>query len=250
MDAGLSFGSQELSSRVSSWSNEGDISAGTLHIDLQAEWQRQDTEWQVNAKASARLANVAGAWGDTAFTGLSTNLDAEFNNTTGTTIQPTTLEIALVEMGLPIENITADYTLHPDERSLQVENLRMTAFGGVVTVDPFSFSTATERNTLLIHATSIDLAEILSIKEFEAIEISGKFGAELPVTIEGQHVSVEGGTLTGEPPGGVIRYLPGIGGDQEDTSSICIATRALSNFKYETLPRSRGKSPGDPEFRA
>ena len=48
-------------------------------------------------------------------------------------------------------------------------------------------------------------------------------------------MSVDGGTLTGEAPGGVIRYLPGIGGDQTDASGIGIATRALSNFEYETL---------------
>jgi len=136
---------------------------------------------------------------------------------------------------LPVENITADYTLRPDEQAIDIQNLRMTAFGGVITADPFSFSTANERNTLLIHADSIDLAEILSIRQFEAIEISGSIGGEFPVTIEGQTVTVEGGTLTGEPPGGVIRYLPGLGGDQTDTSSIGVATRALSNFEFETL---------------
>jgi hypothetical protein len=111
----------------------------------------------------------------------------------------------------------------------------MTAFGGVITADPFSFSTANERNTLLLHASSIDLARILAMNEFEAVEISGRIGAELPVTIEGQTVTIDGGTLTGEPPGGVIRYLPGVGSDPADLSGIGIATRALSNFEYETL---------------
>ena len=111
----------------------------------------------------------------------------------------------------------------------------MSAFGGVVTADPFSFHTASASNTLLLRASSIDLAEILSIKEFEAIEISGSIGAELPVTIEGKTVTIVGGTLTGEPPGGIIRYLPGLAADESDLSTIGLATRALSNFEYETL---------------
>ncbi len=233
--AGLSFDSLKLSGRVSPWPNDWDISAGTFGVDLQADWQRQDTEWQVAAQTSIRAANLAGSRDDSAFAGLSTRIDAAFDTTGGFTIQPSTVEIALIEMGLSVENITADYTLHPDEQAIDIENLRMTAFGGVITADPFSFSTANERNTLLIHADSIDLAEILSIRQFEAIEISGRIGGEFPVTIEGQTVTVEGGTLTGEPPGGVIRYLPGIGGDQTDTSSIGVATRALSNFEFETL---------------
>ena len=233
--AALSFDSQELSGRVSPWPNDWDISAGTLGIDLRAGWQKQNTEWQITTQSSLRVADLAGAWNDTAFAGLSTSIDAAYDSASGVTVQPSTVEAALVEMGLPVENITADYRLHPAELSVDVENLRMSAFGGVVTADPFSFSTANERNTLLIRANSIDLAEILSIREFEAIEISGSIGAEIPVTIVGQAVTINGGTLTGEPPGGVIRYLPGLSADETDVSMIGVATRALSNFEYESL---------------
>jgi len=234
-NAGLSFDSRQLSSRISPWPNDWDISAGTFAMDLQAAWRKQDAKWQVTGQTSMRMADLAGAWNDTAFVGLSTSLKAEFDTVTGIAVQPSTVEVALIDMGLPVENISADYTPQPDELSVEVANLRMTAFGGVITADPFSFSTARERNTLLLRANSIDLAEILSIREFEAVEISGRIGAELPVTIEGDKVTITGGTLTGEPPGGVIRYLPGLGSDETDVSAIGLATRALSNFEYETL---------------
>ena len=73
------------------------------------------------------------------------------------------------------------------------------------------------------------------MQEFDSIEISGSIGAELPVTIEGDTVTISGGSLYGEPPGGVIRYLPGLAADDADLSGLGIATRALSNFEYETL---------------
>jgi hypothetical protein len=234
-NAGISFDSQQLSGRVSPWGAGWDISAGTIGIGLQARWQRVDAAWQVNAQTSVRATDIAGAWEDTAFAGLTTSVDAEIDTVAGITVQPSTIEVALVEMGLPVEDITADYALHPDELSVDVENLRMSAFGGTVWADPFSFSTASESNNLLIHAESIDLAEILSIKEFEAIEISGSIGAELPVTIEGKTLTVSGGILTGDAPGGVIRYLPGIESDETDVSGIGYATRALSNFEYDSL---------------
>lgn len=235
-NAGVSFGRSDLANRVSPSPNGWNISAGTLAFDLQADWHKPDNdEWQVTGQSSVRMANLAGAWNGTAFTGLSTDLQTQFDTTTGIAVQPSIIEVALIEMGLPIEDLAANYTLHPSRLSVDVENLRMTTFGGVITADPFSFSTGGERNNLLIRANSIDLAEILSFKEFEAIEISGSIGAELPVTIEGNSVTIVGGTLSGEPPGGVIRYLPGIGGDETDASIIGLATRALSNFEYDTL---------------
>ena len=235
INAGLSFDSRELSNRVSPWPNDWNISAGTFAIDLQADWQKPNAEWQMAGQTSIQMTGLAGAYNDTAFAGLSTSIKAEFDTATGFAVEPSNIAVALVEVGLPVENITADYTLHPNELSVDVENLRMSAFGGVVTADPFSFHTESERNTLLLHAESIDLAEILSIKEFQSIEISGSIGAELPVSIEGDSVTIVGGTLTGEPPGGVIRYLPGLATDETDLSALALATRALSNFEFETL---------------
>ena len=234
-NAALSFDTQKVSNRVSPWSNDWDISDGTVAINLQADWQKQDSGWQLAGQTSVLLTGIAGAWNDTAFAGLFTNLEARFDSTTGLVVNPSNIVVALVEVGLPIENITADYTLHPNELTVDIENLRMSAFGGVITADPFSFRTASTSNTLFLRASSIDLAEILSIEEFEAVEISGSIGAELPVTIEGKTVMIAGGTLTGEPPGGIIRYLPGLAADETDLSAIGLATRALSNFEYETL---------------
>ena len=233
--AALSFDAQKVSSRISPWPGAWDISAGTLRIDLQADWQQVNTEWQLAGQTGIQMTGLAGAYNDTAFAGLSTRVAASFDTTTGMVLEPSNVVVELVEVGLPVENITADYTLYPDERYVDVQNLRMSAFGGVVTADPFSFRTASDSNTLLLRANSIDLAEILSIKEFEAIEISGSIGAALPVNIVGESVTIEGGTLAGEPPGGVIRYLPGLAADEPDASAIGLATRALSNFEYETL---------------
>jgi len=116
------------------------------------------------------------------------------------------------------------------------------AEGGVIQADPFIYDLESERNSLLLRAESIELTELLTLKEFEAIELKGSIGAELPVTIEGDVVSIMDGTLIGEAPGGVIRYKPDIVPDDGRTLGNGLVTRALSNFEYETLTSTVGYS--------
>jgi hypothetical protein len=67
------------------------------------------------------------------------------------------------------------------------------------------------------------------------VKVSGTVGATLPITIEGDSITISNGKLFGEPPGGVIRYLPEATAGVTDASSIGFVTRALSNFEYTTL---------------
>lgn len=231
----LSFDTQKLSKRVAPWRRAWDVIAGTVALDLQAEWHKPAAEWQVAGQAAIRVSDLAGAYNDTAFAGLSTSLEAGFDPATGIAVEPSNIAVTLLDVGLPIENITADYTLHPNDLSADVQNLHMTVFGGVIRADPFSFHTAGDSNTLLLQAESIDLGVMLSIEEFKAIQVSGRIGATLPVTIEGKTITIAGGRLTGEPPGGVIRYLPGVAANNTEATSLGFATRALSNFEYKTL---------------
>lgn len=234
-DATVSFGAQHLSNRVSPWADDRDLVAGTISVNLGTDWNRKGSDLEVDAQTSIAIADLSGYYADTAFTGLTTRLDATYRSATGLAAEPSTITVGLVEMGLPVENISAEYTLDPDTASVEVLNLRMTAFGGVVRADPFSFRTDTGRNTLTLRAESVDLTELLSLNEFETIEVSGSISATLPLTIEGETVTIEDGTLTGDPAGGIIRYLPDSAPDESDASSIGLVTRTLNNFEFDTL---------------
>jgi len=237
-DVALSFNSQGLADRVFPWPYDWNISAGTFSGELQLQWQKPDSDWLLDGAFSIQMTDLAGTYADTAFAGLSTSLRADYDPATGFTAKPAKIAIALIEVGLPMENITADYTLNPNALSVEVENLHMTAFGGVIQADPFSYQLGRDRNSLVLRAESIETTELLTLKEFEAIELSGSIAAELPVIIEGNTVTIVNGRLTGEAPGGVIRYLAGIAPDDIAATSIDLVTRALSNFQYETLTAS------------
>lgn len=234
-DTEASFDELSLSSRVSPWDQNWDIAAGKLLVDLQANWTLSGSDLKIDGRSSLRLQDFAGNYGETVFAGLSTMLASTYSNEDGLSALPSNITVDLVEMGLPIENISASYTLYPDEMAFDMADLRMAAFGGIIHVDPFSFRTASSVNTMLMHAEAIQLSRLLTLEEFEAIEVSGTVGAELPVAIVGSSPTIANGRLFGEPPGGVIHYRSGSEPDATDTSSIGFVTLALSNFEYETL---------------
>ena len=234
-EAVVSFGAKSLSSRVSPWPGARDLVSGVLSFEFGTNWAPKNSGLEFDGQASLAAASLAGFYGDTAFTGLSSRLKTSYRSGFGFAAEPSSITVALVEMGLPVENLTAEYTLDPNALSVDVENLQMTAFGGIIRADPFSFRTDTASNTLTLKAESIDLRELLSLQEFETIDVSGSIGAVLPVTIEDDTVTIVNGTLTGEPSGGVIRYLPVSSPDESDVSGIAFATRVLSNFEFETL---------------
>ncbi len=234
-NAVVSFDSVNLSSRVSPWSVKSDLVSGTVSLEFSARWKPDNSRLAINAQAALDAAELAGYYEDTAFTGGSTQITASYQDGTGFTTERSSVSVALVETGLPVEDLSADYLLDLNAMSVDVENLSMSAVGGVINADPFSFHTDGDSNTLTLRAESIDLSELLSLQELEAIEVSGSVGATLPVTIEDGTVTIVNGSLTGEPAGGVIRYTPGTPSDLSDTSSIGFATRVLSNFEFDTL---------------
>jgi hypothetical protein len=235
VDTAVSFETTSLSNRISPWPDDRNLIAGTVSLGLDANWTQKNSSLDLDAKTSMAFAELAGYYADTAFAGLSTQVNVAYRSAPGFVAEPSTIRVALIEAGLPVKNLSASYTLDPNAMSIDVENLQMTAFGGVIRADPFSFRTDRDRNTLTLRAESIELTELLSLNEFETIEVSGSIGAMLPVTIEGDIVTIEDGTLTGDPAGGVIRYKPDTAPDEADASTIGLVTRALSNFEFDTL---------------
>ncbi len=231
---GMSFATSPLSKRLTPWPYDWDVAAGLLFMDFDANWTATNSATALNGRASIRAEKLTGHYTDIAFVNLSTHLQATYDDA-GLSLAPATLTVGLLETGIALENINASYTLNPEEMAVDVDELRMSAFGGTVSAQPFSFRTAAATNTVTMNAEAIRLDRLLTLEEFSAVQVSGTAGAELPITIEGDKVTVSNGRLFGEPPGGVIRYQPAATAAVTDTSGIGFVTRALSNFEYKTL---------------
>jgi hypothetical protein len=231
----ISFGSTKLSDRVSPWSHDGDIVAGTVSFESVAKWARDKSRIQLDARASITASQLAGYFGETAFSGVSSQFDGAYQDGTGFKAEPSTATAELIEIGVPLENVEADYRLDLNTLSADVTRLSMSAFGGVVSADPFSFRTNTDVNTVTLNTDALDLSKLLSLDQFEALEMTGSVAARLPIAVQGDFFTIENGVLSGNPPGGVIRYKQEFRPDEQDISGLGFAQRVLSNFEYETL---------------
>lgn len=233
LDAVFTFDDSPLSKRVAPWESDFDISAGNLAVDLRANWTPAESGSIFEARSSVQIDALAGFYADIAYVGFSTDIELDYS-ATGIAVAQTSISVDLVDMGLPIRNIAADVEIDVSELAVDVENLQMTAFDGAINAAPFSFHTGRDVNNVILTARGIELSELLSIKEFAAVDVTGTINAALPITFAEGGISIEAGKLTGEPPGGVIRYLGG-DPDSTDLSSLGLATTALSNFEYESL---------------
>ncbi len=241
----VSFAKTSLSDRVSPWPGDRDIVAGAASFDFSVNWVEKKSRLAINAQASVDTTRLAGYYGDTAFTGVATQLRGRYQDGTGFSIDPSTVTAALVEIGVPVENLSADYALDLNALSIDVANLRMSAFGGVVTAEPFSFHTDRAINTVTLNTESLDLTELLSLKGFETVEVTGSVSARLPVTIEGDTVTIENGVLTGNPPGGVIRYRPAKPTRQIGRLELRLCRESAQQFRIQVdrircKPQQRG----------
>lgn len=232
--AAMSFADTHLSARTGRWNKDWDLVAGVVAVAGQVSWLQNDYG-TLSGPISVTATDIAGYFGDTAFTGLSTDLEVMFDGEGVPTVIPASVSVALVDVGLQLRNIAADYVLSPDFRSADITGLRMDAFDGTISADPFSIHTDKGSNTVIMRAESLDLGKILTLKEFDAVEVSGRIGAELPITISTEGITIAAGSLTGEAPGGVIRYLSGNLPSGAVSNNIDMVRQALSHFEYDTL---------------
>lgn len=230
----LALSEKALSTRVSPWNLDFDVSAGVIAADLNARWGPGDSGASLEANSAIKVEELAGYYADTVFGGLSTDIEVNYDDA-GLSVDPTVIRVDLIDTGVRIEDLSANVAFDLNERAVDVENLQMAAFNGTISAAPFSFHTGRPTNNMILTAKSVELAELLAVKEFAAVNVTGTIGAVLPITVEQDGISIDGGKLTGEPPGGVIRYRAGDQPTDPDASSIALVTAALSNFEYASL---------------
>jgi hypothetical protein len=184
-----------------------------------------------------KLDGLAGKFNDIAFRGLSTELTATLESSTGIDVMPSSIVIRLLDVGMPLEHIVSEYAIDAKEQTVDIQNLSVAALGGKFVADPFRLSTTAQTNLVMLHAESVQLQLMLDLAEFEAVEMTGAISGELPVAIGRDNITIEDGRLESDPPGGVIRYKADDGGLEAAApdSNLGVVTQALSNFEYSSL---------------
>ncbi|MGH8223146.1 MAG: YdbH domain-containing protein [Woeseiaceae bacterium] len=233
-DAMLHFDRRKLSDWFADWPHAWDIVSGSWSaaLDLTSSGTGAGAAW--SGGISQRVDGLAGHYGDIAFAGLSTSIDAQLDAASGIRVAPAHLTVELVDVGVPVEGIVAGYTLNLTEQAVDVRDLGMSLLGGTVLADPFRYSLQAAANDILLRAKSIQLQFIVDLAEFDDIKLNGSISGVLPVTMGESAITVTGGRLESDPPGGVIRY--GSGEQVSDgNQGIDLVSRALRNFQFDSL---------------
>lgn len=236
-DATLGFDRAKLSQRLVAWPYAWDIVAGRWTASLDLDWRTGADGVEYAGTTEHAATDLAGQFNDSAFAGLSTKLSATLDSTAGIDFAPSSLAVALVDVGLPLEQIAADYALDVEQQAVRVENLALATLGGRITADPFRFGIKEPKNDIILRAQSIQLKFIMDLVEFEDIELAGSISGVIPVTISDMQLTISNGQLQSDPPGGVIRYRPGIELGQAGTSesALDLVSRALAHFQFDSL---------------
>jgi hypothetical protein len=233
----LLFDRAALSDLLPGWPYPLDVVDGTWEAQAHINWRMSGNNLEFSGEVMQILDSLAGQYNDIAFIGLSTGMEAALDAETGIAVSPTHLDVRLLDVGLPLERISADYTIDWPGRAVDVQALSMAALGGEFTAESFRFSPDAETNPILLRADAIQLQLMVDIAEFENIEMTGAISGELPMTMRGTNITIEDGRLQSDAPGGVIRYLS----DDETIAAVApdsqlsIVTRALNNFEFDSL---------------
>ena len=232
-DASWDFSSRHLSSTLIPAQKNWDINAGRASLGAELSWFATDQAFEVTGNTEIRLDDISGFKDDIALTGLATALNINLDTQNGHEYQPGTLRLDLIEVGLPLSEITADFQLGADLSSVQVNALSMQVLGGTARADPFNYEIDADINAIVLRLDSIQLSFMESLAAFDRVDIEGSISGVLPVRLVGDLITIDRGQLENDDAGGFIRY--NVSDDSTDDSTLGVATRALSNFEFESL---------------
>jgi len=232
-DGALDLERTPMSKRMQRWQQAWDLFGGRLTADATLRWRELDGATVLDGKMRIGAEDVAGNVGDIVFTGLAGNMGLAVDPAEGLRGERAAMTLELLDVGVPIENIEASVQWDASD-VLAVTDLAMGLLGGRVTAEPFDYRITPGDAVVLLAVESVQLPLIVKLAEFESIDMTGSLSGALPVTVAGETVTISGGRLSSDSPGGVIRYLGGAV-TPADQSGVGLVSRALSNFRYDSL---------------
>jgi hypothetical protein len=217
--------------------DELQLAGGEVHWDAVLEHGRDG--WR--QRSELQVAGIGGRYGDYRFEGF--DLVAAWQGFEQVqTTQPLRLSLASVFAGFATSDVEAVISA-PRSTPLAAPRLRLDAFsaalfGGVVRlVEPVTWDFSAPVNRLSLRVEDWQLAELVALQGEADLAAEGVIDGELPVSLEGTRVTIDGGFLKARAPGGNIRYrvdaaggsLAGAGGE------LSMALGLLQDFRFRTL---------------
>ena len=216
------------------------ITGGSVNLDSKIK-SRGFALSDLTQSSLLTVSNLSGAYQDYQFKGL--DLSANWLGIEQwQTNQPVDLAIESLDMGFEVTDIKTQFSL-PRPTSIEqavvnLESLSCRMFGGRVYLpEPSLWDFTAASNNFSLRAEDWRLADMVALQQGQDIQAQGILEGELPVTISGGRIIIEGGYLRALPPGGSIRYVADEASQALAASSpeLGVALDLLSDFQYEVL---------------
>lgn len=233
----LQFGSgqQSLSQFFFSSPYEADLLAGTLTATAQLRWDQNDAgQLLASGPISITAERLSGFYQDIALLELTTTVAGEMTDRQFISNDNLRLQIGSIDPGLPVENIALDYTINTANTTLEIRDVQAMMFNGTLSSTGLAFDWSAPENLFALAFDNIDLSRLLAMGAYEGINATGLVSGALPIRIAGSNVSVRGGTLQVQAPGGSISYQSATAGNTGN-AALDLVNLALSNYQYDVM---------------
>jgi len=200
-----------------------------------------EVRWKNELQAistTLQLKNTGGSYGEAYFSGLESSFDlALYPAVSG---QSTRFSIPVIDLGVPITNLTGRISLEAEEGKepvITLSSLKAKMLEGTINGNRIRIDLNRRSNSFTLAFSNMSIAELVRLQQFEDIDAIGNLSGTLPITIGPAGLSVTKGKASAEAPGGYIRYRPKDGGELFGSSSMEseMLLKALDDYQYEQL---------------
>ena len=249
-----------LSHLITPWEYPFDITAGQLSLAAVVTWEASprrlasgNDDGQKTGAIAVKRGKVAitakdldGYYQDIVVEDVNTTLHLNATSLNDVTMAgPAQLRIGRVESGIEFENIACTLHLgHPGfglgagRPVVDLTDVSMHTLGGRVSSPRIHVDPARPPSRFTLKVDGISLDRLLQLEQQQGLTGTGVLDGSVPVTLNGETITIRDGRVAVRPPGGVIRFAP-----QEETRLMLVAAksemelvlRALENFRYDVL---------------
>ena len=249
-----------LSQLITPWEYPFDVTAGRLGLSAVVTWGARPRHLSSGIDDEQNPGGITVKRGEVAITakdldGYYEDILLEDVNTTmkvsATNLEDLTMEspahvrIGRIDSGIEIENIAFALQLGrlgfghgAAPPVMELTDVSGHTLGGRVSSSRIYVDPARPPSRFTLKLDGLQLDRLLQLEQQQGLEGTGVLDGKVPITLNGETITIQDGRVAVRPPGGVIRFEP-----LEETRRMLVQAkpemelvlRALENFRYDVL---------------
>ncbi len=221
---------KRLSDYFAHWPFGLDIYEGSLALAGKLNWQ-QGQEFILAGELDLTASSLAGIYEELGFLGFSGTLPLSLGPANRiATRRDAQLSIRQVDIGFPVNEISARFRLDSAEQSLHLKTFEARVFEGRVWSEDVTYLANRDYNRIDIGVDGVRLDRLLELTGYDAVEGSGVISGLLPLDAGTAGITMHRGMLAAKAPGGVFRYRTEIA--PGTNTAMLQVMKALNNYHY------------------